>query len=229
MNMLNVKSTMLRRLLDLVIPHYCCSCGEIGSLLCESCKYDIIDERFSGCILCGHASLVPGCSRCRSGVERTWCGGERVGGLEILIDRFKFAYAEAAHVPLGDILLAALPDLPPETIVVPIPTIRAHVRQRGYDHTALLARYVADKRGLRYAQPLRRSTASVQRGASRAVRMAQAKEAFTVRQTLSAGVPYLLIDDVVTTGATLRYGAKAMKKAGATIVWAAAAARQSLD
>ena len=228
MDLLNVKSTMIRGLLDILAPHYCCSCGEIGSLLCESCKYDIASERFDSCLLCGRPS-PSACLECRSSIERTWCSGERRDGIEKLINSFKFDYAEAAHVPLGDLLLATLPELPAETVVVPVPTIRTHVRQRGYDHTLLVARYIAKKRDLQLEQPLTRRTTTVQRGANRATRIAQAKEAFEVRSTVRANAPHLLIDDVVTTGSTLRYAAEALKTVGATTVWAAAVARQPLD
>lgn len=228
MNPLNVKSTMVHRLLDLVAPHYCCSCGEIGSLLCESCKYDITSEPFVNCLLCGRPSLS-NCTRFHPDIQRAWCAGERSGGLEALINQFKFSYAEAAYRPLSDVMLAALPELPQETIVVPVPTIRTHIRQRGYDHTLLLARAIAEKRRLELAQPLTRRTTTIQRGANRKTRIAQAKGAFAVKGSLQESVPYLLIDDVVTTGSTLVYAAKAMKDAGATTIWAAAAARQPLD
>lgn len=225
----NVKSTMLEWLLDYVAPHYCCSCGEIGALLCESCKYDIINEPYSGCLLCGHLSLLGACSRCKSNIDRTWCGGERRDGLETLINRYKFEYARAAYVPLGDIVLSTLPDLPKNTVLVPIPTIRTHVRQRGYDHTLLMARYIAARRPFAFSSALIRRTTTVQRGASRKARIAQAKEAFSVRGAIDPAVPYLLLDDVVTTGSTLRYAAQALKDAGATTVWAVAVARQTMD
>lgn len=228
MNLLNVKSTMIHRVLDAIAPHYCCSCGEIGSLFCESCKYDITSEHFDGCLLCGRPSLS-GCSQCRTDIEQTWCSSERKGGVEELIDRFKFGYAEAAYVPLGDLLLATLPQLPVNTVLVPIPTVKSHIRQRGYDHTLLLARYVALKRGIRCQQLLARRTTTVQRGASRKMRIKQAKEAFEVRGTLRQDVQYLLLDDVVTTGSTLTYAARTMKDSGATRVWAVAIARQTLD
>ena len=104
-----------------------------------------------------------------------------------------------------------------------------HVRQRGYDHTLLLARQLAKDRTLSVERPLRRYTTAVQRGANRKTREKQASEAFEVRGALTGDVPYLLVDDVVTTGATLIHATRAMKAAGATTVWAVAAARQPLD
>lgn len=221
---------MLDNLLSQLAPHYCCSCGEIGSLMCESCKYDIISEPMEACLLCGRP-CVPnrGCAHCRMLVQCSWYAGMRSDGLEKLINIYKFDNTLSAYAPLGDLLLAILPDVLPETVVVPIPTVRAHIRQRGYDHTLLLARYVAKSRGLTLEQPLKRQTATVQRGADRRQRLAQAGAAFVARAKLKQDVPYLLIDDVVTTGATVSYGARALRIAGASTVWAAALARQPLD
>jgi ComF family protein len=148
--------------------------------------------------------------------------------LQRLIGDFKFERVYAAQYVLADLLLAHLDQLPPETVVTPVPTAASHIRQRGYDHTLLLARRVAKERGLKLAQPLIRATATKQRDANRAVRLAQAKTAFTARHPVDA-VPYLLIDDVVTTGATMYYAAKLLKDAGAREVWAATIARQPLD
>ena len=230
MIMQNVKSTILDGLLRQVAPHYCCSCGEIGSLLCESCKYDIIEEHVDACLFCGRpVSAAASCAHCRSGIERSWCVGERSGSLETLINRYKFEYAEAAYTPLGDLILSILPDLPPETVVVPVPTVRAHIRERGYDHALRLARYVANSRHLPLEQPLQRVTTTVQRGADRKQRLMQAETAFRVAIPLRDNIPYLLLDDVVTTGATLQFAAKTLKSAGATTIWAAAVARQPLN
>jgi ComF family protein len=134
-----------------------------------------------------------------------------------------------ASAALGDLLLEKIDQLPSGTIVVPIPTVSAHIRQRGYDHSKLIAKYIARKRGLKYNQALERVTATKQRGASKAVREKQARKAFAVRGSITPDVPYLLIDDVVTTGATMRYAAQALLDGGASHVWAAAIARQPLD
>ena len=110
-----------------------------------------------------------------------------------------------------------------------MPTVRAHIRERGYDHALRLARYVANSRHLPLEQPLQRVTTTVQRGADRKQRLMQAETAFRVAIPLRDNIPYLLLDDVVTTGATLQFAAKTLKSAGATTIWAAAVARQPLN
>jgi ComF family protein len=220
---------MIDDILQIIAPHYCYGCGGTGPVLCPNCKYDIIDEGFSGCIVCNAPSRDGVCRTCKTTYDKAWCVGERGGALERTIDEFKFKRARSAYKPLGDLLHQTLPSLPESTVLVPVPTIAKHVRQRGYDHTRLLARRLAKIRRLPLAAVLARSSATVQRDARKRRRLEQAKTAFSCRRQLEAKATYLLIDDVVTTNATLRYAAAALRQAGARQVWAAVLARQPLD
>lgn len=165
------------------------------------------------------------CGNC-SAYNRAWCVGSRHDVLEGLIDAYKFERVYDAHRSLADLLNEVTPLLPQNTIIVPVPTVHRHIRQRGYDHTALIARRLATLKNCTYSPLIERKTQSVQRGASRSERIRQAKEAFVVAKAVSSDVPYLIIDDVVTTGSTLRYAAQALRDAGAKHVWVAAIARQ---
>lgn len=227
MRPLNVKSTIVDELLNWLAPHYCSYCCDIGSLLCEGCKYDIVSEKIDACLLCGRLSTANGVclARCSPAIERSWCAGEFSDGMERLIGAYKFNYAKAAYRPLGEVLLACLPQLPSDTVIVPIPTVRRHVRQRGYDHTMLLAQYIADKLSLRVDNLLVRATSDVQKGANRQQRQLQAKVAFGLSASPQPDIPYLLIDDVVSTGFTMKYAARALSEAGSKKVWAGAVAR----
>ena len=220
---------MVDTLLSLIAPHPCCSCGAIGRILCDHCKYNIVNESYSACVSCGIAAAQNGiCHTCAVPYARAWCAGERADVLQRLIGLYKFQNAVEAGAVIGDLLLGALPDLPPETIIVPIPTVRSHVRERGFDHMLVVAKHVARKRGLRLATSLRRQTSTKQRDASREQRFRQAKSAFIIRGAVPA-VPHLVLDDVITTGATVRFASQALLDAGAAEVWVAAAARQPLD
>jgi ComF family protein len=161
--------------------------------------------------------------------DKAWFVGYRRDSLQRLVGLYKFERVRSAYRTVGELLTDVVPDLPPEAIVVPVPTVASHVRERGYDHTLLIARYFARQRGLRLSRPLRRSTHTKQRQASANTRDAQAKLAFKVEGMIENNVPYLLVDDIMTTGATLKYAAKALKGAGATQVWVAVVARQTLD
>lgn len=220
---------MIDTLLATLAPHPCCGCGITGQLLCVDCKYNITSEGFAACLACGRP--VQGsarCARCALPYTKAWVVGERGEALAALIDQYKFERARSAHRLLAELLDGVVPELPSSTVVVPVPTIAKHIRLRGYDHTLLLARALAKRRKLVAKQVLTRHTTTVQLGASKVVRERNAKEAYGVNMKVD-NVPHLLIDDVVTTGATLRYAAEALLLAGASEVWVAAVARQPMD
>ena len=222
---------MIDDLLQIIAPHHCCGCDKTGTLLCDNCKYNIIDEPFTACLACGDslAGISGICRSCRAPYTRAWCVGRRQEYLQRLIDTYKFTHAQAAYRPLTDLLDERLPVLPRNTVIVPIPTVASHVRQRGYDHMVLIARYLAKRRGLHAKHLLERATNTKQRDANARTRAAQAKSAFTCRQPLDSNTPYLIIDDVVTTGATVKYAAKTLRRAGARTVWVASMSYQALD
>lgn len=229
-NVQNVKNTMVDQLLSLLAPHPCYSCGQLGSILCDNCKYNINSEHFNVCILCGCVCKSQGiCGSCNPPFSRAICIGERADELRCLIDAYKFQNVRAVHTVLAKLLSMKLGTLPSQITIVPVPTVSSHIRKRGYDHTLLIAKKLARLQNVSI-QPrlLRRTTNTQQRGASKKERKRQAKVAFIAKSIKDGGV-YLLIDDVVTTGATLQYSAKALLDAGADDVWVAVVARQPLD
>ena len=192
---------MIDTVLSQVALHLCCGCAKIGALICDNCKYDIILDVYSHCIVCSKlAGRTRICMQCSVLCARAWCVGERSGELQRLIDDFKFHNVSSAHIPLAEMLIERLDELPSNTIVVPVPTVAAHVRQRGYDHALLLATAVARAHNLKMERAIIRATSTKQRDASRQVRVVQAKVAFRVDRSIDPTVPYLIVDDIVTTG-----------------------------
>ncbi len=220
---------MIDYLLSALAPHHCCGCDKTGTILCDNCKYNITSEQKTVCLVCGRPTKQNYlCSECHPPFERAWAVGERSGVLQRLIGIYKFERTKSAYAALAELLLAALPELPPETVIVPVPTVSSHIRERGYDHMLLIAKYVAKARGLKCQQLLDRQTATKQRQASARQRQEQAKNAFVIVGNITPDIPYLIIDDVMTTGATIKYAAKTLKDAGAKHVWVAIIARQVL-
>lgn len=222
---------MLDTLLSFVAPHHCSGCAKTGTLLCDNCKYDIVSEPFWACVACGEAIGADNgiCKKCRVPYQRAWCVAPRQDYLQQLIGNFKFTNAKAAYMPLADLLHDHLPELPSNVRIVPVPTIASHIRQRGYDHTLLVAKRLGHRRGLVVDRSLRRATNTMQRGAGARQRVRQAQQAFVCQPRLDTDAIYLLIDDVITTGATVKYAAKALRDAGAQQVWVASISRQPLD
>lgn len=220
---------MINALLQLIAPHYCYGCGKLGVVLCQKCKYDITDEPFSGCIVCAGPAVSGICNTHQTSYERAWCVGERSGTLERLIDAYKFERVKDAASPLASLLCDTLPVLPDTAIIVPLPTIQTHIRQRGYDHTLRIAELLAKDRKLECRKLLQRNDSYVQRGRNKKDRLEQARKAYRCVNQLDPSAIYILVDDVVTTNASVRFAADELKRAGATNVWAAVLARQALD
>lgn len=221
---------MLETILNIISPHHCFGCGEIGAVLCVNCKYDITSEPYQACIACGLLSDKGVCGRHRLPYSRAWVVTSRHGGVERLLNGMKYHSVRAAAIVAGDLLEACLPELPQGTLIVPVPTISKHIRLRGFDHTLYIAKRVARLKKLKVARPLQRATDTHQVGSSRQERLTNAKQAFLVANGVDInGATCLLVDDIYTSGATLRYAAEALRQAGAAEVWLGVVARQELE
>lgn len=221
---------MIDTLMSFIAPHYCSGCDRIGTLLCDNCKYDIANDADMVCLLCQKLCGQSGvCKSCQKVYEQAWVVGRRTGVLQRVVGLYKFERMRSGYRTLGDLLLDKLPDLPKSIIIVPVPTVPSHMRERGYDHMALISKYVAKRRKLAYQPVLYRKTQTKQRQATAKQREMQAKTAFGVKTRLDSKLTYLLMDDVVTTGSTIKYAAKALRSAGAKHIWVAVVARQMLD
>lgn len=197
--------------------------------MCEYCKYDIISDIPVQCLACLRPVARYGdvCSQCKIAYSKGWFVSLHQGAVRKLIGYHKFKRGRAANTVLADLLHQALPLLPPKLTITAVPTVHSHIRSRGYDHAALLAKGLASHRNIPYKAALKRARNTTQRGAGRAARIKQAEQAFKCNKRLSG--PYLLIDDVCTTGATVHFAAKALLAAGASQVWVAVISREPLN
>jgi ComF family protein len=155
--------------------------------------------------------------------------GDYAPPLSPAIQRFKYSgHAELAR-PLSRLLAPALLALalPRDAILVPVPLHARRLAARGYNQAALLAVELARQLGLRARPRLLERPRYTERqvGKGRDERLHNLEQAFRVRTPCSTNI--VLIDDVVTTGATVRACAQALTDAGASVlaVGALAAAR----
>ena len=191
-----VKNTTSFSVWDLICPHFCMRCGQIGSLLCFCCKKYMKNQQ-NRLIL--RSDLL--------------CVGERKGALKELIWAYKYRPIRAAGKVLAELLAEELPEM--NVVIVPLPTISKHVRERGFDHTLLLAKKLAKMRGWPIKRLLVRENQSVQVGASANQRREQVKNAYRVKGAVDSSKEYLLLDDVWTTGASMLAAKRVLEKAGA--------------
>lgn len=223
-----VKNTTGYGLLDLLCPYTCRGCGCLGAVLCERCKKDLLKTSLRVCPLCQQALAKVEkdgamwkdykCGECETGFDALFVGGWREGVLSRLIKEYKYQAVRAIGDVLVEVLDRAIPELPNNTVVVPLPTVGKHVRERGLDHTLILAKKLAHRRGWKCQQLLLRAADTVQVGTKASERMMQAKKAYMTRKKVDSGVCYLLLDDVWTTGASMLAAAEVMKAAGAKTV-----------
>ncbi|HEY5550154.1 MAG TPA: phosphoribosyltransferase family protein [Candidatus Saccharimonadales bacterium] len=140
-----------------------------------------------------------------------------------LIKVYKFGHQRAAAEALASLMAETflqLSDLGPSSyLVVSVPTASRRVRERSFDHCAHLASQLAKKLNARHLSALARIGQTRQVGTERSVRLSQPAGKYIVRYpNLVSGRNILLIDDVVTTSATLRAATKALRAAGAARV-----------
>jgi ComF family protein len=140
------------------------------------------------------------------------------GSLRKLIHLYKYAGVHTLARPLGNYLLAALPRQERMDVIVPVPMHWRRKWSRGFNQSELLAREVSRRTGVPLAPALRRAkTTPPQAGLSDHERRRNVTGAFRSTQALE-GRHVLLVDDVMTTGATVSACAAVLKRCGAARV-----------
>ena len=220
---------MLARLLTLLVPPVCLVCRQPGADLCAACRRSLpwLEEP-----LCPRCALPAPCgARCPAAgaaFERAWAPVAYAGAARALILALKRSRALAAIEVMAAQLAAGLPaDMVEGAVLVPVPAHPQRVRRNGFDPSDRLARALARRTGAGVQRCLRRAPdAARQAGASRATRLAGERLAIAPRGG-NARVPprALLVDDVHTTGATLRAAAAALRGSGSHRVGALTYAR----
>ena len=170
------------------------------------------------------------CTVCRESqvsFDATYSYGSYEGTLRDLIHLFKYAKVESLAGPLGRMMLSVAPADGEFDYVVAMPMHWRKRWQRGFNQAELLARPIARFYGVKLSRCLRRSRyTKAQASLGQKERLANLENSFCVRNPAAlVGKRVLLIDDVFTTGATLRAAAAALKDAGVSHVSALALAR----
>lgn len=190
-----------------------------------------------GCSLGEFESSELGCSRCAS-ARLPWDRCVRLGSyappLAEWICEVKFTRFRALGYDLGRALgrslrVSGLPLASSRVVIVPVPCSLRRRLSRGIDHAAVIARGVAWELGLPLVRALRRRHRPSQRAVALSARVSNVSGSMLRRNRVNlSGTLAVLIDDVMTTGATMRAAARSLRTGLVEIrprsVWAAVAA-----
>jgi len=188
------------------------------------------------CPGCGgeHDGVLELCAKCLAMPGRPWRHAMALMALrdagQEAIRQFKYGNAPVLARSLAELSapLLAAPEFSQSDLIVPVPLHFLRLWSRSYNQSELLAREI----GRKFSIPCRNALKRVrptghQAGLDRAARLKNLKGAFQVRSIpMVAGRKLLLIDDVLTTGATLHCAAEALLAAGAAAVNVFVAARR---
>lgn len=240
--MISIKN-ILGKIADAFYPRICPGCGELSDrperYLCWSCFSSI--PLFTGdlCDQCGsmitaHVSHRFICSACRvdrPAFDRVRAAAHFTGGIRKQIHAFKYQNALWLKRDFADLLegcLMAHFDIDAIDAVLPVPLHPVRQRERTYNQSAILAGELARRldRRLDTRSLIRIKQTGTQTRLHARERHKNMAHAFqVVRPEWVRGRTLLVVDDVMTTGATLDACAKELKKAGARRVWGIALAR----
>ncbi|HZU27343.1 MAG TPA: ComF family protein [Bryobacteraceae bacterium] len=161
------------------------------------------------------------CALCRAGLtgfDAAYSFGSFENELRELIHLFKYGRIRPLAKPLGDLMALALPRSERFDVVVPMPMHWLRRWRRGFNQAELLARTIARRASVPVRRLVRRAKwTTPQAGLTNAQRRHNVQRAFRVSGNVD-GMRILLVDDVLTTGATAGACAAVLKRAGAARV-----------
>ncbi len=222
-------------LLNIFFPSKCPICGNksdsfLYNPFCTTCWKGI--ERYSGpaCRICGiptvsnHTITCESCIKTRHPFSQVLCYGIYEGVLREAIHLLKFNGIKRLSKPLG-YLLSELP-IPKADAIVPVPLHNKSLMQREFNQTAVISRHISKKLKVPLILNVLNKVKDTapQTDVTGKERLKNVKNAYSASGEIN-GIDLLLVDDVITTGATVRECSKALMNAGANSVIVIALAR----
>jgi ComF family protein len=219
----------VQQVIDLVLPPRCPACGVLvdgDDRFCAACFADLLFMGPPQCQACGvplphEADAAARCGECLADpppFERARAPLAYGGPARALVLALKHGRRLHLARMMARAMLVAAGPLPGDAVVVPVPLHPGRLWRRGFNQAALIARALARQRGLVLAVDalVRARPTRSTRGLTRRQRLKVAAGAFQVaRREAVRGQCVVLVDDVMTTGATARACAAALMRAGA--------------
>ena len=227
---------LLRSLADFVYPPICYGCeAEVEEgLICEGCRLALFTHELAVCPRCGRprTRTVETCGQCGSafGLSRVRAVGLYVPPFDKLVHAFKYSGKTRVGELLGRALAALVQQdevLSAADAVCPVPLHPSRLRERGFNQSLLLAAAISMSTRIPLVECLTRpkNTRTQALRTNPEARRRNLAGAFRLKPDVSVdGKRIILVDDVMTTGATLDQAAQELLKGGATSVLGAVVA-----
>lgn len=230
-------------LLDFIFPKRCVNCRKFGSYLCSDCFSYIQFHEFGVCIVCQRQAIGglthPVC-RTQFTPDGVFSSLVYKGVVKRLVYKFKYnPHLTDLKSALWDLLYEGLIQkeafyklLDSQSVLIPIPLYKSKMRKRGYNQAEILATGLGKQFNLKVLNCLERTKdTKTQVGLKKEEREVNIKGAFAVKPHFAKASrgrelrvqdlkQVFLVDDVVTSGATLKEAAKILKKGGVGKVYA---------
>ena len=212
-------------LLDIIFPRACAGCGREGGYLCNECEAAIPRLEPPQCSLCSapsRTSLCPWCKAANQPFNGITAPYQWTGIVKELVYSLKYRNVRASAPRLAELMSAHFMERSISAdVIVPVPLHPSRERERGYNQSELLAQGISKSIGI----PMTVGALARVRNTPPQVSMATPEErrrnvigAFECVEDV-VGRRVLLVDDVVTTGATVAECSAQLRKAGATSIW----------
>ena len=213
-------------LIDVLLPPSCAGCGRYGSLLCDACRASFRSASPAAVTFVqADPAVVVGESLTLAIAAFRYEAAVR-GALQ----RLKYGASARLAVPLARAALpafASLLQVSGRVLVVPVPVHPDRRRERGYNQAALLARVLARGAGIPVNELLVRGRATTkQHHLDRAGRLRNLRGAFQLAYGARPPPAAILVDDILTTSATLEACAGVLRDGGCQVVYGFALARE---
>lgn len=228
-------------ILDLLFPKTCVGCGRFGLYFCAECVKEIKQGELV-CPFCERQALGgvvhKVCER-KYGLDGLWSLGVYEGSLRKAIQKLKYKWVSGVASELVDITteywVRSTPilmdrikkDRGLDWIMTSVPLHKRRQNWRGFNQSELIGRLFAQRLGLKYENLLKRiRNTTPQMKLLAHQRKQNIKNAFSLnREYLAPDLKVILVDDVWTTGSTLKECGYILKRNGAKVVWALTIAR----
>ena len=234
-----VKRSTLERVLAFIYPERCCCCGKpvaCGSVVCEACRPELHRITPPVCPMCGRGDGECGCGRHKRHTDRCVAPFYYSGAAKSALHRLKFGgkeyVAEMFALAMEQTVIREYRTVKFDCVTA-VPLSLSVQKARKYNQSVLLAKRLSSLLGITYRDLLIKQCETIpQRELPAFRRSGNVLGVFDVAlqdiESMESGFNVLLVDDTVTTGATLDECAKMLKLYGAKYVYAVTATASRL-